>query len=73
MYLQAISALRNAASGSPKGGDDKNIIQGKMSNIVPTDDQSLAFERTPAQVCYHCSEHLDAMKFQLIQYHCPRF
>ena len=52
ILLQAISALRNKASGNPSPSIDKNII-GKTSaesNIVPTDKNSIAFSRSPAQV-----------------------
>ena len=49
--MQAISMLRNKASGSPMPADDENIINGTKSNIVPTDSNALAFSRTPPQVC----------------------
>ena len=47
-----ISALRAALSAQivPGAGDDQGITDHHMPNIVPTDSNSLAFARTPAQV-----------------------
>jgi hypothetical protein len=43
----AISALRAAASGAD---DDQGVVVNGVANIVPTDANSLAFDRTTAQV-----------------------
>jgi hypothetical protein len=44
---QQISDLRKAASGAD---DDQGIVMNDMANIVPTDENGLAFSRTTAQV-----------------------
>ncbi len=46
-YADKISALRAALSGAD---DDQGIIYQGRVNIVPTDANSIAFARTPAQV-----------------------
>jgi len=47
VIVQAISDLR----GSVGGGKDQGIVDDKgMANIVPTDDNSITFARTPAEV-----------------------
>lgn len=48
--LQAISALRDLASGSPSPSDDQNVISATGSDIVPTDTNAIVSSRTPAQV-----------------------
>ncbi|SDV01547.1 Ferritin-like domain-containing protein [Microlunatus sagamiharensis] len=47
--VKKISALRDAVDGS--SDDDQNLrSSGKHANIVPTDSNSIAFSRTPANV-----------------------
>jgi hypothetical protein len=45
---QAISDLRNAVDGS--SDDDQGIIKNGVANLVPTDDNGLAFSRTTRNV-----------------------
>jgi hypothetical protein len=45
---QAISDLRDKADGA--GDDDQGIGKPFMANIVPTDQNGIAFSRTPQQV-----------------------
>ena len=44
--VQAISDLRAAAGG----GSDQGIVVNGKANIIPTNDNSVAFARTPRQV-----------------------
>lgn len=49
----AISTLRNLASGDPSPTIDQNILDATPAmnaNIVPADESSIVFSRTPAQV-----------------------
>ena len=45
--VQAFSNLRNQADGSPD--DDQGIVNGTELTLVPVDDDSLVFARTPEQ------------------------
>jgi hypothetical protein len=45
---QQISDLRDAASGA--GDDDQGVVTGGSANIVPTDNNGLAYSRTTSQV-----------------------
>lgn len=46
--VEAISNLRDAADGN--GDSDQGIFAAGRANIVPTDDNGIAFSRTPQQV-----------------------
>ncbi|WP_435021404.1 ferritin-like domain-containing protein [Tundrisphaera sp. TA3] len=46
--VQKISDLRDAADGA--GDQDQGILQGGSINIVPTDDNAIAYSRTAQQV-----------------------
>ena len=52
--VEAVSNLRDEADGS-NSDDDQGIVRttsdGEVANLVPADDDALAFARTPEQVC----------------------
>ncbi|MBE7209531.1 MAG: ferritin-like domain-containing protein [Gluconacetobacter diazotrophicus] len=48
--ISALRASASAAVGGPGTGDDEGVTVNGVSNIVPTDKNSIAFARTPDEV-----------------------